>query len=116
MLQLRLTRLTRVVALVLLAWTAIDLTNSALCALEQEEFSTPVGSDLALSMSPASGGAIPAAPRHVDDCFCCSHCVTVIDVTPARWNMSVVGPEQVAPPAAPLFRTFPVYHPPQIFA
>lgn len=109
-------RLTLLVALVILAWTALDLTNSALCALEQEQFSPSAGDNFAFSISLESEGTVPPIQNHVDDCFCCSHCVTVVDVTPASWQSALARRASVVPVSTPVLRTFPVYHPPQIFA
>ena len=66
--------LARAVAFALLLWTAIDVTNANVCALDQEG-AFPQAGRVAVASDP---GSVPAsAPTHSDDCFCCSHCVKV---------------------------------------
>lgn len=114
-------------ATVLLLWTAIDMMAPGLCALEREHDDFAVGATLeGAAAAEAAGGvravlaqddALPPAgdsdsAPHVDDCFCCSHCVDV-------WRLDAVA----AP--ADLVRRFavherrivdnvppPPYHPP----
>lgn len=89
-------------ATVLLLWTAIDMMAPGLCALEREhdeavvadataapaEPSAPAASGreaatMAVDQAlPPSGDSTPAP--HVDDCFCCSHCVDV-------WRLDAVA-------------------------
>lgn len=66
--------LARAVALVFLTWTVVDLTNSSLCALDQE------GSQQACTAVAPHFCDVPpsSAPVHIDDCFCCSHCVNAV--------------------------------------
>jgi hypothetical protein len=108
------TALGRIVALVLLLWTAVDLTNSGLCALENE--TAPATGSGATTMAAADwdgGASVPTQdPIHVDDCFCCSHCVDVSAIVPT----TVVSPVRVihaalVVPAPRLFGS-PLYHPP----
>ena len=62
-------RVASIAAVVILAWTAADLSNSSLCALDQEGFPSPVEQS-SQDQLPFGSEAI-----HFDDCFCCSHCV-----------------------------------------
>lgn len=66
--------LARGLALVLLMWTAVDLTNTSLCALDQED-SQPRHACTTLAPHFCDVQPSSSAPVHVDDCFCCSHCV-----------------------------------------
>ncbi|MEZ5318173.1 MAG: hypothetical protein R2752_12290 [Vicinamibacterales bacterium] len=76
----RASSLVRAVVVVLLVWTAIDMTNAWLCRLDNEGGAVVLAGDEApariagAGSSPASPAA-PASAAHVDDCFCCSHCV-----------------------------------------
>jgi hypothetical protein len=114
-------------ATVLLLWTAIDMMAPGLCALEREhdDFAVAVALDGAAAAD-ADGGAtarlaqdeaLPPAgdstpEPHVDDCFCCSHCVDVwrLDAVaaPADLIQRFVVREQRAVDNVPP----PPYHPP----
>jgi hypothetical protein len=99
-------------ATVLLLWTAIDVMAPRLCALEREH------EESAASVSTvASDRALPPAndstsAPHVDDCFCCSHCVDIwrLDAAGApadliqRFVIHEQRPVEFVPP--------PPYHPP----
>lgn len=75
-------RLVHVVAMLLLLWTATDLTSPSLCALDNEGASqTTSGDDLSAQAGSSPAGPRPALPPHIDDCFCCSHCVDVPAMT-----------------------------------
>ena len=97
----------RVVAVLLLLWTAADIVNAQMCASDQQPL--PTASVLRVGDSPASG-QIPAS---VDDCFCCSHTVQIATVqvsTPA-----LLPRERTAEPE-PVFHSITdrqVDHPPQ---
>lgn len=73
-------RTVRAVVVALLLWTGADLTNPALCALDRERqapaAATDDGSATLASLPGQPAPDAPAAP-HVDDCFCCSHCVEI---------------------------------------
>jgi hypothetical protein len=75
-------------ATVLLLWTAIDVMAPGLCALEREHEENAVSAASA-DETAAPDRALPptndstSAP-HVDDCFCCSHCVDI-------WRLDAVG-------------------------
>jgi hypothetical protein len=110
--QVRRRSLYRACAIVLLLWTAVDLTNMRLCALDNEDVvSMPAdGSDV-----PAAGDApVPDTPApHVDDCFCCSRCVEPSPVTmPPRASIAPHRPRSLTD-ALPVSDHVPVYHPPQ---
>ena len=98
--------------MLLLLWTAADLSNASLCALDNE------GEPMQLSTEHASLDSSDAQvpdqtpQRHIDDCFCCSHCVDVRVCAPATLVMPV---ELQRPPqvfAAPRLFGAPLYHPP----
>ena len=99
--------------MLLLLWTAADLSNSSLCALDSE------GTDAVSSSThePLSAGSNAPAPvqtpeRHIDDCFCCSHCVDVQTFAPAILVMAVELQRTPLVLAAPRLFGAPLYHPP----
>ena len=100
----------RAVVVLLLAWTAADLANASLCALDSSEFATE-----SPQLPSGDHGTLPTQEpqRHVDDCFCCSHCVDVAAVIPAMTS------EIVSSAAVPLASSAPKpplvlpYHPPR---
>jgi len=105
-------RLAQTVSLILLLWTAADLTNASLCALENE--GTSFGSiGTTATMSDSSSSQVPdPAPRHIDDCFCCSHCVDVQVLSPATLAMPVDLQHTPLVLASPRIFGSPLYHPP----
>ena len=101
----------RAAAWLLLALVALDLGNPSLCALDQEVPSTPL-SAAALDARP-TGDSAPARPVHIDDCFCCSHCVDVASA-PGPAKLSWAGIRLPLPTdAVPLPTAYPPYHPPR---
>jgi hypothetical protein len=99
-------------AIVLLLWTAIDVMAPGLCALEREhEDSTSAAATIAPDRALPPVGDSTSAP-HVDDCFCCSHCVDIwrLDAVAApadlvqRFVIHGQRPADHVPP--------PPYHPP----
>lgn len=95
--------------LLLLAWTAADLTNAALCTLD----SGPLSAARNMSTSDSDGRPSQTVPPHIDDCFCCSHCVDVALHLPlfessfeARAVVYTLPHPPLAPPLLP-------YHPPK---
>ena len=71
-------------ATVLLLWTAIDMMAPGLCALEREHDESVVSAaTVAPDQALPPAGDSTSAP-HVDDCFCCSHCVDI-------WRLDAVG-------------------------
>ncbi len=105
----------RTVVVVLLLWTAADITNTSLCALEQEQ-----DGPLAASTSDvATFGArstlpLPVAPEapHIDDCFCCSHCVEVADLAPRLLSEPALRDLGSVLLASPRIFGVQLYHPP----
>lgn len=99
--------------MLLLLWTAADLSNASLCALDNE------GEDVVSFSAQAtlSDGSDAPAPgqtpqRHIDDCFCCSHCVDLQAFAPAILVMPVeLQRTPLVLAAARLFGS-PLYHPP----
>jgi hypothetical protein len=95
----RRSRLVRAVVVALLLWTGADLTADLalpeLCALDQEQQTTS------------------SAP-HVDDCFCCSHCVEIQAFGPAL--DAVPRARDFTPVSVPTPRLLgrPIYHPPLV--
>ena len=63
------------VAILLLAWTAADLTNASLCALDNEG-TAPATAGPTSPASTMDDGTTQRAPEpaspHLDDCICCS--------------------------------------------
>ena len=108
----RYSRLAQTVSLILLLWTAADLTNTSLCALENEDIGfDSVGTTATLIDSPSSQAPVPAPP-HIDDCFCCSHCVDVKVLSPATLAMPVDLQHMPLVLASPRIFGSPLYHPP----
>lgn len=111
----------RVLALILLCQTGLDLGVPSLCALDAEGApggsSTPLSSTLAVSPAPAHRSDTPSpGAGHVDDCFCCSGCVVaqaVFSVVPAlRPSLHAhVSPDSSVPLLATL-----VFRPPQVLS
>ena len=105
-------RLIHAVAMLLLLWTAADLSNASLCALDNEGAATFPSTDGAPLLDSSTTRVPAQAPHHIDDCFCCSHCVdlqTVSTMTVAvpvdLRNLSLVLP-------SPRIFGSPLYHPP----
>ncbi|MEX1129831.1 MAG: hypothetical protein WEB50_14775 [Vicinamibacterales bacterium] len=99
--------------MLLLLWTAADLSNASLCALDTEgEYAVSFSARATLS-----GGSDAPAPdqtpqRHIDDCFCCSHCVDVQAFAPATLVMPVALQRTPLDLAAPRLFGSPLYRPP----
>lgn len=65
-------RAARLTAIVLLSLVAIDLSAPTLCALDRPS----AGQTMQAGFNQSSQDAqVPSTPVHIDDCFCCSHCV-----------------------------------------
>lgn len=104
---------TRIMAVVLLMWTAADISNAGLCALDNED-----GDGVAVGCASVAGGdKAPTSPTfpppHVDDCFCCSHCVDVGWVSGATVPVIADSRIPLPPEAVPFPSGFPLYHPPR---
>ena len=105
-------RLVRTVAMILLLWTAADLSNASLCALDNEGANAgPLGSGTTLQDGSSAPG--PAQlPQHIDDCFCCSHCVDVHVFLPATLVTPVALQQTQLVLSAPRIFGSRLYHPP----
>lgn len=98
--------------MILLLWTVADLSNSSLCALESE------GAGAFTAASSAPGGSVVTTkvpsqtPTHIDDCFCCSHCVDV--QAPSLLKVAIAVDLERSPVvvAAPSAFASSLYHPP----
>ena len=100
----------RVAVVLLLAWTALDLINPALCGLDALP---SVGGVAELT----SDIPTPTAPRiPAEDCFCCSHNVNFRPI--ARVAVSVLSDGEARPYVvrSPLWTSVPLYHPPRFLA
>ncbi len=103
--------LLRLVCLLLLSWTAVDLGASELCALDNDGALTLNIAPAAICSPISSPDSHP--PAHVDDCFCCSHCVNAVASAP------IVHAAPVCLAVAPLRADAvidvarPTYHPPK---
>ncbi len=101
----------RAVAWVLLAWVALDLGVPSLCALDREGQSTPLSSTAIYT--PAGDNGMPDQSVHIDDCFCCSHCVNVASVSDIATPL-LVDNRSLPPLTRSLFlAAYPPYHPPR---
>jgi hypothetical protein len=103
----------RVFAVLLLAWTTVDLCGGV-CVHDHEPITLgmPGGPDGGRSVSGTDpcGGTCPQSGP--DDCFCCSHYVQPqvrYQVVPARAFVAGVAAEPVS---RPQFPSSPLYHPP----
>lgn len=105
-------RLAQAIAVVLLLWTALDLSNESLCALEGEAGQSILTTEKAAVAATSSAADPVHAPQHVDDCFCCSHCVEVSSTTPAPVGLSINQDAVALVPSAPYTFGAPLYHPP----
>lgn len=99
--------------MLLLLWTATDLSNASLCALDNEgKDAVSLGANATLSDSSNAPAPDQAPQRHIDDCFCCSHCVEY----QAFARAALVTPVKMQRPpmvlAAPRLFGSPIYHPP----
>lgn len=109
-------RFARLAAVILLAWTAVDLTATQLCPADG--VATAAGAfESSWARSDSSDGRAPGrrAPQsHVDDCFCCSHCVNVALSEPLL-VATVNTPRHLASRIRiPVGAGHPLYHPPQL--
>jgi hypothetical protein len=103
------------VATVILIWTAADLTNASLCALDSDELGGAFSREYALTVNADTTDPAPSQPsNHIDDCFCCSHCVDMQVLVPAVVAEPVTRREPPLDVAAPHGFGFPLYHPPLV--
>lgn len=108
--------MSRAVVFTILLWTAADLSNVSLCALDNEDASATAAlasADGVVLQAPSDAG-VPLAPAsHVDDCFCCSHCVEVAVIIPAQASAVASSPRPALVRAEPRIFGSPLYHPPK---
>ena len=99
--------------MLLLLWTAADLSNASLCALDNEGQEV-VSLSAHATLSDGSDAPAPdqTPQRHIDDCFCCSHCVDVQAFAPSTLVMPVELQRTPLVLAAPRLFGSPLYHPP----
>lgn len=101
----------RTVTWVLFAWVAVDLGVPSVCALDQEGQSTP---SWATNVDISTDNGLPDQPVHIDDCFCCSHCVNVTAVSLLVMTPWADTDVSLPPADTPFPSSYPPYHPPKI--
>jgi len=105
----------RFVVIALLLWTGADLTNASLCALEREEsVSFAIGGDDTVAADVSVPGPVAPSLPHIDDCFCCSHCVEVQALFPDLLAGPAAAAFAAAAPGEPRHFGNPLYHPPLV--
>ena len=110
MLSVRFGTRARAVACILLLWVALDLGFPSLCALDQT--SVPSSATANGDTRPADD-SVPDPSKHVDDCFCCSHCVDVTSMAAPSPLVWAVGDLALPEDRAPFAAKNPLYHPPR---
>ena len=101
-------RIAPAIVLVLLTWTVVDVLNPALCGLDQLPF-------VAAHTSANANTSLPdAPPAPADDCFCCSHNVNFAVTVQMPVTVVVVVAETTERTRVPLWKSFPLYHPPRL--
>ena len=108
----RFRRIVRIIAVVLLAWTALDLTAPSLCALEAD-VERPGSGHAAITAAASTPPGAPVEEAHVDDCFCCSHCVEPTAVPAPSGLQFVVNRYRTLPDGIPPSPVLQLYHPPR---
>jgi hypothetical protein len=104
----------RIVAIILLVWTALDLSAYQLCALDRMD---EVGSFSDARRDATDTPREPSFPSspHVDDCFCCSPCVDVGHVQPALVAAGLTPAlTSMVDARAPRSAGRSLFHPPQL--
>ena len=112
--SLRKTRIARTFAVALLLWTAVDLGNPTLCALD-----TPVDARAAGAAMHAADLARPVGvpPIHVDDCFCCSlHVRPSAKAIPTTAGVGAPRHVRANAEGLPSAEHAAIYHPPQLLS
>lgn len=104
----------RAMAAALLLWTAADITNSSLCALEQESsvFWAPAADATVAGSTEPSSPLAPDTDVHVDDCFCCSHCVELARLLPDLGSAPARREHRALVLPSPRIFGLQLYHPP----
>ena len=104
-------KVSRAIAWLFLAWVGFDLGYPSLCALDREN---PLHKAAVTSVDVASlGDTMPAPPAHIDDCFCCSHCVDVGSIAGLLPLAGVTARRVFPVDRAPFRAVYPLYHPPR---
>lgn len=98
----------RLVVVLLLSWTAADLSDIRLCASDSNELGR-LQDGVALESLPSQSTS-PSAP---DDCFCCSHAVEAVMFSFITALIATVPVPEATMPAAPLASPHSPYHPPK---
>lgn len=96
--------------MLLLVLTAADVTNSIACALDGEDWLLLA----ATTLDQPSSSTPDQSSAHVDDCFCCSHCVDVQSAVPPLTRQAVIAIVSRFVTAAPHNFGSPLYHPPLV--
>jgi len=105
----RVRRIGQVAVLMLLAWTAVDLINPALCGLDELPF-------VAAGTTVAPDGDVPVERPPADDCFCCSpnvNCTAIVSVESTP-SFGLQAARLTAEP--PRWAGTPLYHPPRLLS
>jgi len=106
----------RLFAIALVLWAGVDMTNPSLCALDNERATC---APVSRTMLKADWRAHPdgnAARPHIDDCFCCSHCLEPGQIV-APDAVTALADRLPAVATQPRFQDLPaVYHPPLLLA
>lgn len=107
--------------MILLLWTALDMSAPGLCALEREGDTSAAAlvdataslaaASIATGTAPLPDGSSSPVP-HVDDCFCCSHCVDLSRHAVSIAPSGIVGRAAVPEPRLTDQIPPPPYHPP----
>ena len=108
----RKSRLVQATVMLLLLWTAADLSNASLCALDNEGQPMQVSAEHGSLASSDAQVPDPTPARHIDDCFCCSHCVEHQVFAPGAVVMPMKMQRAPLVLAAPRLFGSPLYHPP----
>lgn len=111
----RRSRLARFTVALILAWTAIDITNSWLCSLDGEALPWAA---VDVAIVGADSGAQPDMPLpvtgHIDDCFCCSHCVQPGAFEPVDVSLELIADGTLPLPSILRSSANSLDHPPQL--
>ena len=105
---LRRSRLLQFAVVLLLSWTAVDLANACLCAVDSDGLAQ---NDAAMTDHAADPISPPTS--QVDDCFCCSHSVDVGRLAVVLDSTAVAPLPDMSVPAAPLSPPHIPFHPPR---
>jgi len=108
-------RVARFTVALILAWTAIDISNSWLCSLDGEALPRAATSAAIIVADTGEQPDLPLpAAAHIDDCFCCSHCVQPGVFEPVDVRLNVLADAGLPPPSFPRSSASSLDHPPQL--